>query len=74
MKPVNIHYAKTHLSALLKKVKEGEIVTIASAGTPVARLVPIEHGKPREPGGFSFKVGKKFFAPLSEEDLESWER
>jgi prevent-host-death family protein len=39
---VNIHQAKTHLSRLLQRVAGGEEVTIANAGVPVARLVPIE--------------------------------
>jgi len=39
---VNIHEAKTHLSRLLQKVAAGEEVTIARAGVPVARLIPIE--------------------------------
>ena len=44
MKPknvVNVHEAKTHLSRLLARVEAGEEVTIAKAGRPVARLVPI---------------------------------
>ena len=32
--------AKTHLSALLKKVGEGKEVLITRRGVPVARLVP----------------------------------
>ena len=42
MTTVNIHEAKTHLSQLLQDVNRGEQVTIAKAGRPVARLVPIE--------------------------------
>lgn len=38
---VNIHEAKTHLSKLLERVALGEEVTIAKAGTPVAKLVPV---------------------------------
>lgn len=45
MKSVNVHEAKTHFSALLKKVEAGEEIVIAKAGKPVARLVPAE-----EPG------------------------
>lgn len=41
MKTVNVHEAKTHLSRLLARVARGEEVTIARAGKPVARLVPI---------------------------------
>jgi len=39
---VNIHEAKTHLSKLLERVALGEEVIIAKAGTPVAKLVPID--------------------------------
>lgn len=39
---VNVHEAKTHLSRLLQRVASGEEITIANAGVPVARLVPIE--------------------------------
>ncbi|MBV9073981.1 MAG: type II toxin-antitoxin system Phd/YefM family antitoxin [Acidobacteria bacterium] len=38
---VNIHQAKTHLSRLLLRVAGGEEITIANAGVPVARLVPL---------------------------------
>jgi prevent-host-death family protein len=48
---VNIHQAKTHLSRLLQRVAGGEEVTIAHAGVPVARLVPIE------PSGVKRKLG-----------------
>lgn len=39
---VNVHDAKTQLSALLNRVLQGEEITIARAGTPAARLVPLE--------------------------------
>lgn len=38
---VNVHDAKTHLSALLDRVLAGEEIIIAKAGTPVARLSPL---------------------------------
>jgi prevent-host-death family protein len=37
----NTHEAKTHLSRLLERVRRGAVVTIAKAGRPVARLVPV---------------------------------
>jgi prevent-host-death family protein len=40
MLSVNIHDAKTHLSHLLARVEDGETITIARAGKPVADLVP----------------------------------
>jgi prevent-host-death family protein len=39
MKTVNIHHAKTHLSELLKEVANGDEITIARAGEPIALLV-----------------------------------
>lgn len=40
MPTVNIHDAKTHLSHLLARVENGETITIARAGKPIADLVP----------------------------------
>jgi prevent-host-death family protein len=45
-KTVNIHHAKTHLSALLEEVEQGEQVIIARAGAPVARLTAIDAPAP----------------------------
>jgi prevent-host-death family protein len=42
MKIVNIHAAKTQLSALVEEAAAGEEIIIAKAGKPVARLVPLE--------------------------------
>ena len=44
---INIHDAKSKLSALLISVENGEEVVIARAGKPVARLVPYV----KTPGG-----------------------
>ena len=38
---VNVHDAKTQLSRLLARVEAGEEITIARAGRPFARLVPL---------------------------------
>jgi len=46
MEKVNVHEAKTHLSRLLKRVRAGEEIIIASAGKPIARLVPLADAKP----------------------------
>ncbi len=37
-----IHDAKAHLSRLLQRVAVGEEVVIAKAGTPLAKLVPLD--------------------------------
>ena len=47
MEQLNVYEAKTQLSELLRRVAEGEEFTIARAGHPVARLVPV--AAPREP-------------------------
>jgi prevent-host-death family protein len=47
---VNIHEAKTHLSALLSAVEAGEEIVIAKAGTPVARLSRVERATERPIG------------------------
>ncbi len=38
----NMHDAKTHLSRIIERVERGEEVIIDRAGTPVARVVPLE--------------------------------
>jgi prevent-host-death family protein len=48
---VNIHEAKTQLSRLLRKVAEGEEVTISRAGVPVARLIAARPASQSRPMG-----------------------
>jgi prevent-host-death family protein len=48
---VNVHEAKTHLSRLLRRVAEGEEITISRAGVPVAKLIALgPEGQPRPTG------------------------
>jgi prevent-host-death family protein len=47
---INVHEAKTHLSRLLQRVESGEEITIARAGIPVARLVPVASSRARAQG------------------------
>ena len=42
MTKVNVHEAKTNLSKLIEKVKNGEEVVIAKNGVPEVRIVPYE--------------------------------
>lgn len=67
MKSVNVHEAKTHFSALLKRVEGGEEVVIAKAGRPVARLVPASDSAER-PLGFARGVGPFWIA----DDFDSY--
>ena len=73
---VNIHEAKTHLSRLLQRVAAGEEVTIARAGVPVARLVPLEPKKKKiRPLGMDrgrVWVADDFDAPLPDELLKEF--
>jgi prevent-host-death family protein len=82
MKSVNVHEAKTTLSALLAAVESGEEITIARHGVPVARLVPIARAAEREPGllcnapGWdNFVFDPATFAPMTDAELENegWE-
>jgi len=64
---VNIHEAKTHFSKLLERVRLGEEVIVAKAGTPVARLVPVQAPpKQRQPGSMKgrIRIGDDFDEPL----------
>jgi len=71
---VNIHEAKTHFSRLLQKVAEGEEITIARAGVPIARLVAIApEPQTRRPLGMArgkIWIADDFDAPLPE-DLQA---
>jgi prevent-host-death family protein len=42
MDSVGAFEAKTHLSALLDRVRRGETITITKHGVPAAMLVPVE--------------------------------
>jgi prevent-host-death family protein len=42
MSTIGSFEAKTHLPALLERVRKGEHITITRRGTPVAMLVPAE--------------------------------
>lgn len=42
MRSVNMHEAKTHLSKLVKEAARGESFTIAIAGKPMVKVVPLD--------------------------------
>ncbi|MCL2204084.1 MAG: type II toxin-antitoxin system prevent-host-death family antitoxin [Defluviitaleaceae bacterium] len=67
MLQVNIHEAKTHLSALVEKVAFGESFIIAKAGKPMAKVIP--YTLPQKPrGGF---LNKKMNIPENFDTLFS---
>ena len=54
---VNMHEAKSKLSALAEKVWEGETVVIAKAGKPYLDLIPHKGGcRQRTPGRFKGQI------------------
>jgi len=72
----NIYEAKTQLSKLIRRVRAGQEVIIADAGTPVAKLVPIEQPKAARVLGSDrgkIWVAPDAFDPLAREDLAAWD-
>ena len=66
-KIVNMHEAKTQLSRLVEAALEGEQVTIAKAGKPLVRLVPVTQSEEARPVGVlksRLHFGSDFNAPL----------
>ena len=76
MRTINIHEAKTHLSRLVDEVSAGEELTIAKAGKPLARLVPIKPAKRVRKPGFlkgKMRIANDFDAPLPSELIDAFE-
>jgi prevent-host-death family protein len=68
---VNIHEAKTQLSRLIERALQGEEVTIAKAGHPLVRLIPIRPSKPvlgSARGAVVMKPG--WDAPMTPEEVD----
>ena len=64
MTTVGAYEAKTHLSALLKRVEQGERITITKHGVPVAVLQPPDWTRVEEPDQViaalkTFRLGKQ---------------
>jgi len=71
---VNIHDAKTHFSRLIERVRQGEQITIAKDGVPVALLTPLPPDRPvRRPIGLDdgrVVIHADFDDPLPEFESE----
>lgn len=73
---VSIHEAKTHFSKLLARVEKGERITVARAGKPVARLVPVDLPPPSAlpPGDSLLNLNKFGFdeprSPLTNAEMD----
>lgn len=77
MRTINIHEAKTHLSAILKRVESGEEILIAKSGHPIARISPLSpaSGK-RQPGSAKGRliVSENFMDPLPPDIIEEFNK
>ena len=82
MRTVDVHEAKTHLSALLSAAERDEDVVITRNGTPVVGIVSVEAAPMRLRGEWSKLPdwqGTHFdpavFAPMTDEERkeEGWE-
>jgi prevent-host-death family protein len=73
---VNIHEAKTQLSRLIELTQAGQEFIIAKAGKPVARLTPIDRGKPPRRLGLldgQIRVPDDFNTPLPDAVFDAFE-
>lgn len=76
MKKVNIYEAKSHLSALVDRVVEGESVLICRRNVPAAELRPVpKPRRTRRPIGLvqGFTVPTSFFEPLPADLIDAFE-
>lgn len=76
MTKLNIHEAKTHLSAYLDRIAKGETVILCKRNVPIAEIRPIAP-EPRSPRPLGLAKGKfsispSFFEPLPADLLESF--
>ena len=69
---INLYEAKTRLSELVDAASKGKTITIAKAGTPMARLGPLEsQRRPVRLGLMKgrIRIAKDFDAPLPDDVL-----
>ena len=68
---LNINQAKTHLSAYLARLRQGETIVLCKRNTPIAEIRPLPHPRLRKrPIGLAageFTVPASFFDPLPQE-------
>jgi len=77
MPVVNVHEAKTTLSALLARAQAGEEIIIARNGKPVARLTALPGQTRRQPGSWradpawaAYRFDPGQFAPMTDAELQ----
>ena len=76
----NVAVVKARLSEYLDRAARGERILICRHNKPVAELRAVEETrtKPRPigplPGRPTFEIPASFFEPMSEDELEQWEK
>lgn len=68
---LNVHEAKTHLSAYLDRLANGETIILCRRNIPIAEIRPIAKARTvKRPIGLAkgtFSIPDSFFAPLPDE-------
>jgi len=78
MKEITTHFAKTHLSGLLKEVQAGETIIILQGRTPAGKLTAVSASRSAKgpkvgrPTSAPVRLAPDAFAPLSETELKAW--
>lgn len=74
---LNIHQAKTHLSAYLERLRQGEVIVLCKRNQPIAEIRGLPPApQTKRPLGLAkgkVKIHAGFFEPLPEEVLEAFE-
>ena len=73
---INISEARAHLSRYLKRVEDGESVTLCRRNVPIAEIRPLHHPQREErPVGIDrgMTVSASLFDPLPDELLDAFE-
>lgn len=73
MATVTIHEAKTHLSRLIERARQGEEIVIAKGREPVVKLTPVAPKRIRTPGAWKGLIDtSRIEEPMTEEELADW--
>ena len=71
MKKVQVNKIREHLAKYLAEAEQGEEIVITRHSKPVARLLPVDYGKPVFPDLEEFRKKIKVSGkPMSEEIVE----
>lgn len=78
MKEITTHFAKTHLSRLLKEAQQGETIIILHGKIPVGKLTAASpqyakcRPKPGTATSAAVTCSADAFTPLNEQELKEW--